>query len=221
MKTKLTIGIFLYLLIYLSSVETMLAKASVNGSVILELEQTSPTPEKIATPTPQSKTDKRSETRHSILGLGIGSSYISYGFLVPGDPLIRSDSISIMSTEKMQYNLFISQDNPLQAENNTVIPDTTCDSGACNPTLAALWESPLTFGFGIRCENSPLCVQDFNRPGTFRPLAAESQNELPSRILSGSQQETQATIVYKLNISPNQAAVPYTHTVTYTLIPQL
>lgn len=223
MKIKISLSIVLCLLMYLSTIETISARTSVNRSAIIELEQTSPTPPKTATPHPQNinTEDKSIESNQGTLGIGIGSTYISYGFLVPGDPLIRSDLVKIISTEKRQYNLFISQNTPLQAENNTIIPDTTCDSGACTPVLASLWESPLTFGFGIRCENSSLCAQDFKIPGTFRPLPSESENELPSRILSGSQVETQASIIYKLNISPNQEAVPYNHTVTYTLIPQL
>lgn len=221
MKWKLSMTLFIYLLIHLSNIQTVSAETSGNADILLELEQITPTTVPITTPQ-QNKTTHENSVKKEFesLSLGFSSPYISFGFLVPGDPLIRTDKIYITSTDSRGYSVFISQDHPLQADNHA-IPDTTCDSGSCTPNIASFWESPLTFGFGIQCKNSVACSKDFNAQHAYRPIASLSKSENPAQILSSSESVATAEIVYKLNISPNQEPLPYTNILTYTLIPQL
>jgi hypothetical protein len=156
----------------------------------------------------------------SSISIAIDSYQVRYGFVVPGEALVRNSTITII-TNHSGASLFLQEDHPLQSAQKDLIPNTSCDTGSCTPNLADIWNSPLTFGFGIRCENSKLCSNDF-RNGTYRPLADTSQAQIPAEILSSPVVGSVTTnVFYKLNISPNLASKPYTHTVSYIVTPNL
>jgi hypothetical protein len=153
----------------------------------------------------------------SISEIHFSQPYISYGFLVPGEAIIRSDTVLTRTSNKDGGTLYIFQNGLLTAkEQNAVIPNTSCDAGGCNPSLASIWESSLTFGFGIRCENSS-CLSDFSQDNAFRPLS--STGAYPYSRATDTL--TESEIIYKLNIAPNQSPQPYTNKVTYIIVPNL
>ncbi len=206
---------FLNLLIYLS-IYMIASKQSFANSTLLELrEVTLPQSPKITTaPTLQKKIVTPEE---KISALYFSQPYISFGFLVPGEPLIRSDIIKTQTTYEKGATVFITQNQALTSQDkNTIIPDTTCDTGSCSPSLASVWESPLTFGFGVRCENTS-CMSDFEQDQTYRPISASGAYP----IFTTHNQTTETTMYYKLNIASNQNPTPYSNTVTYILIPNL
>lgn len=198
----------------------MSAQTAGNDSLRLELKQTTPTIPR-TTLNPQKAPIPDSKKPASSLTILTSSPYISFGFLVPGDPLVRTDSIRILSTGIRGATVLITQNHPLKSSDEDTINNTTCDSGSCTPTQASVWKSPLTFGYGVRCENSPACFKDFSYPDFFRPLASQSLGEPANPILTTDEAEVTANIHYKLNIPSNQRPVPYANTVTYTLIPHL
>jgi hypothetical protein len=193
-----------------------LAQVSGNGNTILELQQTTPTP--IPTHTQKNQATQKHPSSAPITETAISFSqpYISYGFLIPGDPIIRSDQIYTKTTHKFGASLYILQDGPLRAKDSS-IPSTSCDSGGCSISQAAEWKSPLTFGAGIRCENSPLCVSDFDQENTYRPIS----EQYASPVAKVTAAAPKTTIVYKINIPASQPPLPYTNNISYIVIPNL
>ncbi len=110
----------------------------------------------------------------------------------------------------------MTQDQPLTSEDkNVVVPNISCDNGGCSPSLASIWKSPLTFGFGVRCEKSN-CSSDFSTDDSFRPLSSTAYP-----FISVRENLNESLVVYKLNIAATQAPTPYFNKVTYILIPNL
>lgn len=220
MKYKLFSALFLYTLIYLTYIQTTYSATSRNSSVKLELNQITPTTQQSESQLPIKKEADMSDLKSSITFL-TSSSTISFGFLVPGDPVIRTNSVRIITKNLNSVDMYISQDNSMSSAEDNTIPDATCDGGSCTHSQASIWRSPLTYGYGLRCENSPACSEDFKNPDYFRSIANSSLNQKPGLILTSSAEDVTADIVYKINIPSNQVAEPYTNTLTYTIIPKL
>lgn len=215
MKSLKPMIIFVQLLTYLSIYMNMSADAS-NNETLLELRQvTLPQAPKI-TSQPLKTLPVKTNTTRSMSEISQSQPYISFGFLIPGDPIIRSDQIHIKTTTPEGATLFVAQDSLLSsADKQSVIPNTSCDNGGCSSSLATVWKSPLTFGFGVRCENKESCLADFETEDTYRPLSTAAYPFLSIDTVGDSE------LLYKLNIAANQVPVPYTNSVTYILIPNL
>src|SRR5690606_8504741 len=124
-----------------------------NGNIRIELHQVSPTtPPHEATQSPSSTINDHTPTL-PYTTLSFSQPYLSFGFLIPGEPVVRTDTVSLYTTSPRGATLLIMQNNPPQAE-GARIPDTSCDNGSCSFNHAGVWVSPLTFGFGVRCEKS-------------------------------------------------------------------
>ena len=204
------------LLIYLSIYVIVHAQTSGNGNTILELHQTTPTTipksqPQISQPVIQKQAPTLTQTRVSF-----SQPYLSFGFLIPGEPVLRTDTLQVQTTHNKGTTVFIMKDNPLQSV-SALIPDTSCDNGSCSVTQASVWASPLTFGFGFRCENSAACTRDFTQENTFRPIS----HTVPVPVLKTTNQTETATLIYKLNIPSSQPPLPYTNNLTYFVIPNL
>lgn len=213
MKYTKSLALFIYFLTYLGIHMTTYAQSSGNSDVLLELKQTTPTP------VDSQITPKVTRPQKNILtnsGISFTQDFISFGFLVPGEPVLRSDTLNVKTTHPKGASLFIMQDHPLQSD-SVSIPPTSCDTGTCTTDQASIWVSPLTFGFGFRCENSESCTEDFQQADYYRPL---SHSDV-SPVLKINNQITQATVIYKLNIPASQNPLPYRNTATYILTPNL
>lgn len=222
MRFKLTAVLFLYSLIYFAHIQTTYSATSRNGSVKLELRQTTPTivENNDKNITENEKLPKKHDSDSSITFYTF-PPIVSFGFLVPGDPVIRSSSVQILTHNLVAFDMYIEQNHSLKSAEGNIIPDTSCDGGSCTNNLASVWKSPLTYGYGFRCENSTSCSKDFQNPDFFRSITNIELNQRPAQILTGSSAKVAAEIVYKLNIPSTQAAEPYTNTITYTIIPRL
>lgn len=217
MKFTLISAMFLYLLIYFGGHMRVSAQSAGNSNTIIELYETTPSPipqKPVVTPTATKKSSV--PVPFTQTGLSFSQPYLSFGFLLPGEPLLRTDTIQIKTSYKLGVTLFVVQNHALQA-NNQLIPNTTCDGGSCSPSNAGVWLSPLTFGYGFRCENSALCAYDFAQADTYRPFS----NTQSASVLTAKDTIESATLVYKLNIPGTQQPLPYSNSITYFLIPNL
>lgn len=210
--TKISISL-LCILTYLGLHMNTYAQSSSNGTFLLELEQTTPTPVTNMAPSPVSKNP--TQTVPTTTGISFAEQFLSFGFLIPGEPVLRNDMLTLHTTNNHGVTLFLMQNKPLSAEPNS-ITDTSCDTGSCTSTHASVWLSPLTFGFGVRCENSHGCTSDFSEPETFRPLSTT-----PAAFVKTNTTLQNVTLQYKLNIPASQPPLPYSNIVSYILVPNL
>lgn len=158
---------------------------------------------------------------NSPLTLILSTHELNFGDLIPGEPLIRTQSLSVITGSNYGYELLISEDHNLSTKSAS-IPDTSCDSGNCTNVIPDIWLNPLTFGFGYRCDDQEgkSCVKDF-ASHFYKRLSNESNGEVAIPVLSSisNNRPTRALLSYKLNIAGSQAQNQYQNIVKYNLIP--
>jgi hypothetical protein len=151
----------------------------------------------------------------------ISQTDINFGSISPTVAVVRSNNLTVSNGSAFGYTVTASENHPLLvASSGQMIPDTSCNSGACNTTTAALWNDPNTFGFGYRCDNfsGSDCDSQFATVNFYKPFAASpSAVAVMSSTNVGRNRQTQIT--YKLNISNTQAAGFYTNTINYIATP--
>ncbi len=153
----------------------------------------------------------------------ISSTSIFFGEIEPGEPFLRTQSISVSPGSAKGFQVLAQQDHPLTSSDNAQIPNTSCDSGSCTNILSDSWELPLTYGFGYTCADvtSEACVSSF-RSKLYKRFSSLSFNENPSQVLFQSKNDKSESIIeYKLNVSPTQVKRTYSNTINYYFIPNL
>jgi hypothetical protein len=159
-------------------------------------------------------------TSNTSLSVSLSQNLIDYGILSSTNPVIRTSKISLdnglLGGEILSY-----EDHPLLSNTNDIIPNTSCDNGSCSADTAALWNNTLTYGFGYRCESNQtnVCDPQFNTTDYFKPFSLLSQNQLPESIVITDKNQSQASIIYKVNISGTQKTGGYNNSITYLAIP--
>jgi hypothetical protein len=160
----------------------------------------------------------------SAFSFSISNSSINFGTITPGEPITRSNTLTI-SSPISGYQLTASENYPLKNPQGAVIANTTCDAGNCTFAVAGLWNSPLTYGFGYRCDNlaSSDCSSTFSQSNYYRSFASAAQNQTPQSVMSNTQttSNSQASITYKLNVAGTQPSGQYQNTVSYIATPSL
>lgn len=150
------------------------------------------------------------------------NSNISFGEIIPGEALTRTQSISVQPATNKGFQLIGYEDHsPSQGESS--IPDTSCDSGNCTNILSEAWENPLTYGFGYSCSNAETetCDKGFSN-NRYKSFSNDSALEQPETILeSDTNNLAKAVITYKLNIPGTQPQKAYHNTVYLIAMPKL
>lgn len=151
----------------------------------------------------------------------ISSTFIDFGSLYPTTPSLRTNTLTVSNGSAFGYQVAVSQNHNLRLNTRGVdIPATTCDSGSCTPTTAAVWTGTLTYGFGYRCANisgsdcDTQFATDYYKPFISSPSAVivmSSNNVGRNRI---------GQITYKLNIAGSQIAGLYTNVINYIATPK-
>lgn len=146
--------------------------------------------------------------------------YIDLGELSPTAHSSDSHTVTI-STRNAGYTVYAYEEHPLLHANGLyTIPDTTCDSGTCDETTAALWQTQTIpgFGFNMTGTNVPL---DFVNADYYRQFADNSSLE-PMQVIMSSPNVAnleQATVTYKAGIAGDQAAGRYETAVVFVAVP--
>lgn len=142
--------------------------------------------------------------------------FLDFGPLSPTTPVIRKLTVMVKG-EYFPFTLYQQLDHNLLNDPGQMIPQTSCDNGSCSETQASIWDSTLTFGLGIRCDNITglYCPDDYIEKNTYRPLGTNSQI-----IASGSVNgQANFTLTYKLIVPGTQPQGRYEANPTYILVP--
>lgn len=196
-----------------------------NQSFILETERETPQEPKIpASPPPdfKAKVSLGFQAKNDKFGFLLSPTLIDFGEISPGEPFMRAITLTVSYEPGFSYQVFVFEDHPLRALEEE-IPDTTCDNGVCSESTGAIWENPLTYGFGFRCDSlvgSP-CLDDFRDPSFFKQFANQESGEAYQTVMRGSGVEVkeEARLTYKVNISGTQKSGPYKNILTHMAIP--
>jgi hypothetical protein len=152
----------------------------------------------------------------------ISAQFVDFGIVIAGEPLLRDTSLSVFpgASTGFQLSSFENQE-PSATTSSSLVPDTTCDNGSCDETIAALWNDPLTYGFGYRCQINDIgCNQDFSPAGNYKQFSNLKKGEHPQSVFS-ARGNSQFDILYKLNIPQTDTGNIYQNTVYYIFSPQL
>ncbi len=151
----------------------------------------------------------------------ISNIFIDFGIISPTIPVLRTNTLTISNGSAYGYQVTVSENRNLTSDAyGTQIPATTCDSGDCTPTTAALWTSSLTYGFGYRCDNISAtdCDSQFSTANYYKPfIASPSAIVIMSSLQVGRNKVGQVT--YKVNVSGLQRAGLYTNLINYIATP--
>lgn len=153
----------------------------------------------------------------------ISNTSVAFGKITPGEPIIRTNTLNISSPTG--YEVMSLESGPLKASGSAQISDTSCDQGNCGKQISAKWDSPLTYGFGYRCDNlsGTDCTPDFKDPSYYRSFASLEKQDTPQVIMQNINPASGSTvqIAYKVNIPGNQTPGQYQNTVSYLAVPSL
>ena len=153
----------------------------------------------------------------------ISNTTLTFGKITPGEPIIRTNTLKV--TSPTGYEVLGSETTPLKASGSAQISDTSCDQGNCSRETAAKWSSPLTYGFGYRCDNlsGTDCTPDFKDLSYYKSFANLEKQDSPQVIMQNINptNDSTAQITYKVNIPGSQTPGQYQNTVFYIAVPSL
>lgn len=146
---------------------------------------------------------------------------INFGEIKPGEPIIRSHSLFIPAFSHGSQVL-VHETHVLRSLDKSEIPNASCDNGNCTNILTDLWVSPLTYGFGYRCDNitASACEENLNKD-TYKRFSTLEVGETASLLMSQDGSQVKSVVSYKLNIPGNQKEQGYQTDIYYIGIPNL
>lgn len=190
-----------------------------NDHYILQIEPFSEQPQPKTSPVPLQNQEPKTNSPFFIFYND--SSLIDFGIISPTDPVIRTQTISIIPDSLSGYTIQVYENRELK-NNESKIPDTNCDTN-CTQIKADVWQSVLSYGFGFNCSNiiESDCNSDFSNETMFKPFANDSLREAPQVVMLGTKEanKREANITYKVNIANTQKLTNYTNTITYIAVP--
>lgn len=215
---------FLYIILFIITIYIPLsadiyAQQMSNDEYILDLEIL---PNSI-TPSPTLKPIKEpNKNTTSRLDFTLESTTIQFGEIHPGEPILRKHSLKVQADRGFQ--VLVSEDKNLTASDSSKIQDTTCDQGNCSEVTGASWLSPLTFGFGYRCNNlkGEACSPQFEVTSNYRQFPNAELNERAQPLLIYPGKGTNLVeIIYKVNIPPASTSNSFNNNIEYIILPLL
>jgi hypothetical protein len=160
---------------------------------------------------------------HSIIPFSftISATSVALGSLTPSSPKTASLNLTVSAGGAGGYQVLAFENHPLRNNQNTDIPDTTCDSSDCNETTAGVWSLSTTYGFGFNMSGNDI-PSDFVDSTYFRQFADQEAGESPQTIMSSNQvtKSSVATATFKANVSATQAAGDYENAITFVAVPK-
>lgn len=145
----------------------------------------------------------------------------NFGTLSPNSFSSTSSTLTVSAGGAGGYQVTASENTPLSTNGGVdTIPDTTCNSGTCTETTAAVWNSTSTYGFGYNMSGDDVPA-GFSDSTYFKQFADRSNSEAPQIVMSSVEagDERVATITYKVNVSNTQAAGVYRNIIQFTAVP--
>lgn len=161
---------------------------------------------------------------HSIIPFqfSLSSTAISFGELIPNNPVTGSTTMSVSFGNAGQYQVTAGELGPLQTLSGSSIPDTSCDGGSdtCDESTAKPWTSSNAYGFGYSLQGNDIPV-DFTDNTRFRPFPDLVAGETAAVVMTNSNvgKNRQATMTFKANVSNIQQAGTYQTVINYVATP--
>lgn len=151
----------------------------------------------------------------------ISNTAVNLGTLTTNQFSTGTTVLTVSAKGAGGYIVTASENNRLRTANQANnIPDTTCDSGTCTETTAAVWSTATNNGFGYNMTGNDIPAA-FASSTYFKQFADQSLFESAQTIMSntGVGKNRQATVTYKVSISGTQAAGLYENAITYIATP--
>lgn len=161
---------------------------------------------------------------HSIIPFKFSISDISInlGNLTPNTPSTASTVLTVSFGSAGQYQVTAIEETPLKTLSSQAIPNTSCDGGlnTCTISLAKIWSSSSVYGFGFNMAGDDI-ASDFLSSSYFRPFPDRSSAQSPAVIMTSTNvgKNRQATLTFKVNISPIQQPGSYQTIVNFVATP--
>ncbi len=145
---------------------------------------------------------------------------INLGSLTPGTTAVDTNQLTVSAGGAGGYQVLAFEDHPLRSETDIDIPDTTCDTDACDEADADPWVNSDEYGFGFNI-NGDDTPADFVDTTYYRQFADDEANETHQSVMIGTSvsESSQATVTYKANVSASQATGNYETSITYVAVP--
>lgn len=154
--------------------------------------------------------------------LSSSNDLIDFGIISPTDPITRFNTINVLKGSSLGYSVFVFEDHELKDEKtNEIIPNTSCDNGACSESLSSSWDNTLTFGYGYNCKGNSLCLNEFLNSNYYKAFAVEERNQKSEAIIQELYKDKpqKVDLIYKVNISGTQKPGVYKNNITYIAVP--
>ena len=157
----------------------------------------------------------------------IDNIFINFGTLSPTFPQTRTNTLTVGNGSANGYQVLGYEDHQLYGPNFSFIPNTTCDAGTCTTSVASVWSSNTTYGFGYNCQDtsSPTrCGSGFTNSTYYKQFADLTRNQMPQAVMKATTanvatSSANVTITYQVNINSNQAAGSYNNHIFYVATP--
>lgn len=145
---------------------------------------------------------------------------IDLGSLTPGTTATDTNQLTVSAGGAGGYQVLAFEDHPLRSEGGIDIPDTTCDTGACDETNADPWTQNDKYGFGFNINGDDV-PSDFEDTTYYRQFADDEAAETHQSVMVGTSvtESSQATVTYKGNVSATQATGEYETGIVYIAVP--
>ncbi|MCS6956298.1 MAG: hypothetical protein NZM02_00420 [Patescibacteria group bacterium] len=152
----------------------------------------------------------------------VSNTNINLGTLLPNTPVTATTVLTIYFGSAGQYQVTAAESHPLKTLANNIIPDTNCNGGSetCTESIAKIWNSNSAYGFGYNMSGDDI-PSDFDSSSKFRPFPDLSSSENPAVIMSSNNvgKNRQATMTFKVNISPLQPVGSYQTIINFVATP--
>lgn len=198
-----------------------------NDQYQIEIDQLNVPPEEVKrlpTPTPQPVDNGNFgiATLPYEFSFSVSDPVLDFGELSATTPVTRITNLSVGSPGT-GYQVFAYQDHSLLSKKNSVVPDTTCDNGACTENTASIWENNLTYGFGYRCDAGTKagCAKGFEEENSFKQFSDRGKKEISQTIMQSetATKKDEVKLTYKANVSGTQPKEAYINTITFIAVP--
>jgi len=155
----------------------------------------------------------------------ISNNVVDFGDLSFGEPQTAATTIVVSAGGAGGYQVTVEENHQLLVPSiGAMILDTTGDEGDISENNAGLWANNTTYGFGYTMygDDVPSPFPSSGPAGNYyKQFADISKGEIPQIIMSSDKVGVNrtATLTYKVNISPMQAAGRYHNVITYIATP--
>lgn len=151
----------------------------------------------------------------------ISKTLINFGELIENTHNTDSHTLTITTKGAGGYSVYAFEEHPLrQQQGSEEIPDTTCDSGTCSHTAAAVWTNQSIAGFGYNMSGNDIPANFIDN--TYFKSFADNESADPMQVVMSSDNianQRQATVTYKAGIGDYQASGNYETAVVYVAVP--